>query len=287
MIKGYKVMICIIIAVWLFGMGILTGEYKHRNAVSEPGGVSVTNKDSGSSGKNNSGTNGSGSPGSAQTPGSDSGEVTTNRPSTVATTRKVAAGELLDGRFTSGAVAIRNNCFCIKGRQYVAAEGNIVPLEFATNGVNSQVIAEISGIEIAMLIMDENMYLIYDGNYLRLTKTVMSTVGVDLDDYNFDSSFITRLFDENAEAKVEKATLDDKKVTKTSYNCSAGRVVLYSDGDKLLQIEQYYLETDELIGIIYVDEILSEIPEGMLTIEGLKKKSLISFFKILMDNTDI
>ncbi len=302
----YKIVISIILAGWLFFMGALAGEFATRKAISEvitgtQGEVVQSTDNSGSSNlpsgnyipQSNPTPPGGNVTQPTQQPSQNiSGEASTQPTQPQQGTQNPGgasnspAGEnagLVDGRYTAEAKALKSGVFYIQGTEI--SDGESLDLKFAANGPNSQVYTEISGVEISMMIIDGDIYMVYGNDYCKLSQQLMSTVGIDLSEYQFDSSFLTSLINYDSEATVDETTIADQTVTRTKYNAGKNGIVLYTKGDEVIQIEKYNLETGECKQVIYVDSIDSVIPQGTLTVDGKNKKAFMTFFMGLIEDT--
>ncbi|MCQ2463159.1 MAG: hypothetical protein MJ177_07120 [Clostridia bacterium] len=342
--QEFKIIISVIVTVWLFVMGMIIGQYDHRNSAAvQTTGQSATEAPTASAvyATNEQGAvyvDANGQPiTQVILPSPSAGTVFVTDPSgavyvdangqpvtsavvqpvesnpvTAASTTAVQpqqttqsvpqsvqpsgqqdeqqsttkSDELTDARFTADAMAIKSKNFYIEGREFISSDGTESPLKFATNGTNSEIFTDIDGAEIGMMVLDGEMYIVFNNGYLKLSKTLMDMIDVDISEYNFDASFITSLFDDSAKATVKTVKDDDgKKVTRTTYTCSRGDIKAYSDGDKLLRVEVYPIGEDIASEIFYFDSVTGTIPETMLSTSALKKKNIVSFFTEFMKAT--
>lgn len=332
--QEFKIIVSVIVTVWLFAMGMILGQYNHRNStanvqpqtsqtgqsVQQASAVYVTNEQGAVYVDANGQpvtqvilptpqqgtvfvTDANGAvyvDANGQPMTSAVGQVVTQEPTnvpvTAAPTQPTSAapteestaikGELIDARFTADAMAIKSNNFYVEGREYTSYDGTESPLKFATNGINSEIFTDLDGTEIGMMILDGEMYIVFNEGYLKLSKTLMDMIDVDVNEYNFDSSFIRTLFDDNAKATVKSVKDDDgKKVTRTTYTCDRGDIKAFSDGDKLLRVEVYPVGGDTPSEIFYFDSITGTVPDNMLSTAKLKKKNIVSFFTEFMKAT--
>lgn len=180
-------------------------------------------------------------------------------------------------------VFVRGNYF-IDGVIY--SSGDAMEVQIATDGLNVQVTAEVSGISFGMLVLDGTTYVIQPAAkiYTELSDALLSALGLDegfsVEDFKSISDQIGE--EEIYNLKQSKVTINGESGLCNEYNYEDATVRLYSIGEKLIQVDNYN-EEDVLTMQIVLDSISSTIPSDQLTLKGLEKASITTFISSFFD----
>lgn len=159
--------------------------------------------------------------------------------------------------------------------------GTQAPTEMAMDGNNFQVYTEMEGLDIAVMNMDDTMYLMNPEKktYIEINAALKSLMGVDDDAFSFEFNKIK--FDSDSPTSVTEATYMGKSAICYTYKDSENCIEFITVGNEIKQITQYS-SSSEAKTILQADEFSAEIPDDMLTFKGYSKTNMISFMKDFM-----
>lgn len=181
----------------------------------------------------------------------------------------------------------------IGGKYYlegtIYSDGEAMPVAMATDGVNVQLTANISGISFGVLVLEESTYAILPkvNQYTELSDMLIKALGIE------DSISVSEFQnirneegDDSADITQYAVTINGDPGLCTIYTYDDTVVKLYSIGDKLIQVENYDLDGTMTMQIV-VDSITSQIPSTQLTLKGLEEASVTSFIKSFMGSVTV
>lgn len=151
----------------------------------------------------------------------------------------------------------------------------------ACDGKNIQADITVEGLTLSLLAMDGTAYLldISNKNYMEVSKTLLSTLGMD----DLDLSLFTNIAQEGIGQSLETANQYDVNINNEPGKCielpdNEGNITkFYCIGDKLIQIEMYD-SSNALQMQMTFNSITRDIPSDTLTIKGYNKcGSIVSF----------
>lgn len=173
----------------------------------------------------------------------------------------------------------------IAGKYYlegtIYSEGEAMPVAMATDGVNVQLTANISGLSFGILVAEDKTYAILPkaNTYTELSDMLIKALGIE------DSISVSEFqnirneeIDNTADITQYAVTINGDPGLCTIHTYDDTVVKLYSIGDKLIQVENYDANGTMTMQIV-VDSITSQIPSNQLTVKGLEEASVTSFIK--------
>ena len=198
---------------------------------------------------------------------------------------------LSDNKIEEGETAAEENLGLgveafLSGKYYlegiVYSEGNVIPIQLATDSVNYQFTATYSGIGFGMLILDGTTYVVLPKTkqYTELSDALLGALNLDSGLGVDDFQMIVSEGNSNEGSKMSQysVTINGDPGLCTVYTFENSEFKLYSVGDKLIQLENYDANGTMTMQIA-VDNISSQIPSDQLTINGLEKASVTSFIQ--------
>ena len=198
---------------------------------------------------------------------------------------------LSDNKIEEGETTVEENLGLeveafISGSYYleglVYSEGEVLPIQLATDGKNYQFTANYSGIAFGMLILDATTYVVLprQKQYTELSETLLSALDLDEGLGVEDFQMIAAEGNDNAKAKLSQysVTINGDPGLCTVYTFEDSVFKLYSIGDDLIQVESYDKDGTMTMQIT-VDVLTSQIPSDQLTLKGLEKASVTSFIQ--------
>lgn len=174
-----------------------------------------------------------------------SAEATTvqegERPSEEETTKKEAT-QNTDKPFSNEYDILRSGNFYITGSM-VDSSGIDSPLEMAVTDNSVYMLSEFSaGVDIAMLVSDGNVYMIYPDKaaYLEVNDSIMSMMGLTVEDMIGDGAVDFSTFGSIDDAyKTGEAVSGGQKCTVYHIKEDDGEMRVYMNGDKLIRFASY------------------------------------------------
>ena len=204
-----------------------------------------------------------------------------------------------DIKIEEGETTVENNLgtgveLFIAGKYYlegtIYSDGEAMPVSMATDGINVQLTANISGLSFGVLVLGDKTYAVLPrtNEYTELSDMLIKALGIEdsisisefQDIRNEDTS------DDVADVTQYAVTINGDPGLCTIYTYDDTIVKLYSIGDKLIQVENYDLSGAMTMQIV-VDSITSQIPSTQLTLKGLEEASVTSFIKSFMASISV
>lgn len=175
---------------------------------------------------------------------------------------------------------LNRSCY-IEGALYSDNTGD--PLSMAFDGDNFEVLTNIDGTEISLMNLDGVMYMKRPAlnQYVELTESVLSTLGMDINEFNF--GFATTDYD-SMKSKlrgVYDATINGNPGVCYEYETTEQIFKFYSEDGNLRQIEIYDLD-GKLYSQIAITYFSESIPGNQITLKGCSKTSFGTMFADLL-----
>ncbi len=220
----------------------------------------VTTKDSGTSSDKNENKPDTPDNGNSNRPG-QSAPVTDVKPSTV----DAFIDAFMAGKFYMAT--------------YDLQSGEKEKASIAKDGKNFQMSIEAEGLQMQILVLNGNTYLVNQNNKYIDLASLTEFIGED----TFDTESITNMIDmldvtQYDFKKVETgvAEIDGESVNYKKHVADNAELCFYYSSGKIKQIE--LVTDDDATGFAFaIDEYSASIPSGMLTLSGLTESNLFEF----------
>lgn len=172
-----------------------------------------------------------------------------------------------------------------RGKYYfdgiMKSDGTNSPFEIAMNGSDFIVYTEMDGIDMGILCLDDEFYLINptDKKYTVLSSAIQKMMDIDPDSLKFE--FNGTGFDGHSPTEVTEATYNGKPAVCYTYKNSQHNMDFVVVNDEIIQIVQYDA-SGNVSTILQADEFTVDYSTDMVSLKGYKKTNLISFVMGLM-----
>ncbi len=172
-----------------------------------------------------------------------------------------------------------------KGKYYfdgtMVTDGQQSPLELAMNGSDFIVYSEMDGMEMGILCLEDEFYLINptEKKYIVVNKALQNMMDIDTDSLKFEFNGIN--FNGYSPTEVTQATYNGKPAVCYTYKDSNHNLDFVVVNGEITQIIQYD-KSGNTSTILQADEYNTNYSADMVSLKGYKKTNLISFVTDLM-----
>lgn len=172
-----------------------------------------------------------------------------------------------------------------KGHYYfdgiMISNGESAPMELAMNGNDFIVYSEMDGIDMGILYLDDEFYLINpnEKKYTVINSTVQKMMDLDVSTFSFD--FNNTGFNGYSPTEVTEALYDGQSAVCYTYKDSKNNIDFVVVNDEIIQFVQYNTDGSKKT-VIQFDEFTTDYSADMVSLNGYKKTNLLSFITELM-----
>lgn len=212
-------------------------------------------------------------------PTSSSAEKTTAQHYVEQTTEKTGNNAIA----SDDVMRIINSFF--KGKYYfdgtMVADGAQSAMEIAMDGNNYIVYSEMDGMDLGVLSLDGEFYLINPSakKYTVLSKTLQNMMDLDMDSLKMD--FNAGAFNGFQPTEVTEARYNGKSAVCYTYKNSQHHYDFVVVNGEIIQMVQYN-SSGKAATVLHFDEFSADFDKNMVSIKDYKKTNILSFVKDMM-----
>ena len=177
--------------------------------------------------------------------------------------------------------AFVSGCYYVTIVDY--SSGQATEMTLALRGDNVHVASEVSGMKLEMMIMNDNVYLVNskEKKYLDF-KSLMQMAGATEEEFDLtEMRQVAELLDvsEYSFHSVENLRAEENGITLDGYRFSSDEYEMFFwfSGIELRKLEFGAIGENDRIAVD-IKEFSGTIPDGILTLKGLRKASMLDFF---------
>lgn len=177
--------------------------------------------------------------------------------------------------------AFVSGCYYITIVDY--SSGEATEMTLALRGENVHIASEVSGMKLEMIIMNDNIYLVNSKEKKFLDfKSLMQMAGATEEDFDLsEMRQIAELLDvsEYNFHSIENFQTEENGITLDGYRFSSDEYELFFwfNGVELRRLEFGTIGQNDKM-TVDIKEFSGTIPDGMLSLKGLRKSSMLDFF---------
>lgn len=179
---------------------------------------------------------------------------------------------------------VANDIFAYMSGQYyldgvMISDGVETPLQIAMSGKNFQTSAEIEGMNVSVLYKDSKIYFIDldKKQYILLSDVIMDQVDVDLSEMEQLTEYLNLTQYNFTDYSKYSGVFDGNKADCYQYSNQEMSVVFYFVGEELKQVDMGD-NIGNVASVVKVNSFSPEVPDSVMSLNGLKKTTLIGFF---------